>query len=98
MNRYEVINPKIHVVYDGRNIDLTFAELFPTDRLRNIGIPEGTEITADTLTQAHVRTALAQHFDVGINEFNDHHIDFAKTGNITVRPNTVFGRFENPKT
>jgi hypothetical protein len=92
MDRYNVANPKIHVVYDGRNVDLAFNELFPPDRLQNIGIPEGTEINANTLTQTHVRTALSQHFDVGLNEFADHHIDFAENGNITVRPNTVFGR------
>jgi hypothetical protein len=91
MNRYNVANPKIHVVYDGRNVDLTFAELFPTERLQSIGISEGTEATAGTLNQTQVRTALAQHFDVGVGEFNDHHVDFAENGNITVRPNTEFG-------
>ncbi len=91
MNRYNAANPKIHVVYNGQNVDLTFAELFPQERLRGIGIPEGTEAAAGTLNQTQVRTALAQHFDVGINEFNDHHVDFAENGNITVRPNTEFG-------
>jgi hypothetical protein len=91
MNRYEMANPKVHVVYNGRNIDLTFGELFPQDRLRSIGIPEGTTVCAGSVSQEHVRTALAQHFDVGIDEFRDHHFDFAPNGNITVRPNTEFG-------
>jgi hypothetical protein len=91
MNRFEIANPKVHVVYDGKNLDLTFTELFPPERLRGIGIPEGVEANAGTLNQTQVRTALAQHFDVGIGEFNDHHVEFSENGNITVRPNTVFG-------
>jgi hypothetical protein len=91
MNRYDSANPKVHVVYNGRNEDLTFAVLFPQERLQNIGIPAGMEVNAGTLNQDQVRTALAQHFDVGINEFADHHVEFATNGNITVRPNTEFG-------
>jgi hypothetical protein len=91
-DRYDIANPKIHVVYDGRNEDLTFEQLFPGDRLQSIGITEGTAINASTLNQDNVRTALAQHYDVGIDEFRDHFIEFAHNGNITVRPNTVFGK------
>jgi len=89
---------KIHVVYDGRNEDFSFSDLFPQDRLVNIGIAAGTDVNANTLTQENVRTALAQHYDVGLNEFEDHYIEFedhyiefAANGNITVRPNTTFG-------
>jgi hypothetical protein len=92
MNENDSVNPKIHVVYNGQNKDLTFPELFPQGRLQNIGIPEGQKVSANTLNQDQVRTALAQHFDVGLNEFADHFIDFTnKNGNITVRPNTEFG-------
>ena len=80
---------KIHVVYNG-NKDLTFSELFPTERLASMGITTET-VSGNTLTQDQVRTALAQHFDVGINEFEDHYIEFSSNGNITVRPNTTFG-------
>lgn len=90
--RYDVLaDRKIHVVYDGRNEDFSFSDLFPQDRLVNIGIAAGTDVNANTLTQENVRTALAQHYDVGLNEFEDHYIEFAANGNITVRPNTTFG-------
>jgi hypothetical protein len=90
-NRYDLAsNRKIHVVYDGRNDDLTFEELFPQDRLANIGITNA-DVNANNLNQEQVRTALAQHYDVGLNEFEDHFIEFAANGNITVRPNTTFG-------
>jgi hypothetical protein len=82
---------KVHVVYNGRNEDLTFEELFPQDRYPNLGITAGTDVNANTLTQEQVRTALAQHYDVGLNEFEDHYIEFASNGNITVRPNATFG-------
>ena len=92
-DRYEIAteNRKIHVVYDGRKEDLTFAQLFPTDRLQGMGIAEGTEVNANTLNQENVRMALAQHYDVGVNEFEDHHIEFQSNGNIVVRPETTFG-------
>jgi hypothetical protein len=86
-----VANRKIHVVYDGRNDDLTFDQLFPADRLQGMGIAEGTQINANTLNQENVRMALAQHYDVGLGEFQDHHIEFASNGNIVVRPETTFG-------
>jgi hypothetical protein len=89
--RYDLANRKVHVVYDGRNEDLSFEDLFPRDRYQNIGIAEGTEVNANTLTQDQVRTALAQHYDVGLNEFEDHYVEFSANGNITVRPNTTFG-------
>jgi hypothetical protein len=92
-DRYEIAteNRKIHVVYDGRKEDLTFEQLFPADRLQSMGIAEGAQINANTLNQENVRMALAQHYDVGINEFEDHHIEFQSNGNIVVRPETTFG-------
>jgi len=92
-DRYQIATAghQVHIVYDGRKEDLTFEQLFPADRLQSMGIAEGTEINANTLNQGNVRMALAQHYDVGINEFQDHHIEFQSNGNIIVRPETTFG-------
>ena len=81
----------IHVVYDGQTKDLTFDELFPADRLASIGIPDGTDVAASTVNQQQVKMALAQHFDVGLGEFEDHFVEINLNGNVTVRPNTPFG-------
>jgi hypothetical protein len=82
---------KIHVVYNGRNEDLDFETLFPQARFANIGIPEGTVPSVNTLTSEQVKTAMAQHYDVGLGEFADHFVEMNPNGNITVRPNTTFG-------
>lgn len=82
---------KVHVVYNGRNDDLDFDAVFPQERYGNIGIPEGTIPSVNTLNTEQVKTALAQHYDVGLGEFADHFVEMNPNGNITVRPNTVFG-------
>jgi hypothetical protein len=82
---------KIHVVYNGHNDDLTFEQVFPQERFAGIGIPEGTVPSTATLTSDQVKTALAQHYDVGLGEFADHYVEMNPNGNITVRPNTTFG-------
>jgi len=80
----------VHVVYDGQH-DLDFNELFTAERVASLGISEGTEVTPANITQAQVKMALAQYFDRGLNEFNDHFVEINPNGNITVRQNTVFG-------
>jgi hypothetical protein len=82
---------KVHVVYNGRSEDLDFDTVFPPNRFANIGIPEGTVPSVNTLTTEQVKTALAQHFDVGLGEFADHFVEMNPNGNITVRMNTTFG-------
>ena len=81
----------VHVVYDGRTEDLSFADVFPADRLAAIGIPEGTVPTVQNLNSDQVKNALAQHYDVGRGEFQDHFVEINPNGNITVRPSTGFG-------
>lgn len=82
----------VHVVYNGRNETLELETVFPQERLGAIGIPEGTEVTVGNLSENNVKTALAQHFDVGVDVFEDHYVEInPKTSNITVRPNTTFG-------
>jgi len=82
---------KVHVVYNGRTEDLDFDTIFPPDRFTNIGIPEGTVPSVNNLNPEQVKTALAQHYDVGLGEFGNHFVEMNPNGNITVRPNTTFG-------
>lgn len=81
----------VHVMYRGSQDDFSFDELFPEDRYEAIGIDTDTVVSPQTVNQTQIRAALAQHYDVGLNEFNDHHIEINKNGNITVRANTPFG-------
>jgi hypothetical protein len=81
----------VHVVYQGRKEDLEFDTVFPQTRFANIGIPEGTIPSVNTLNSEQVKTALAQHYDVGLGEFADHFVELNPNGNITVRPEAVFG-------
>ena len=82
---------QVHVTYNGRTEDLEFDDVFPTERRASIGIAEATDLNPNSLTTTQIKTALAQHYDVGINEFQDHYVEVAKNGNITVRQNAVFG-------
>lgn len=81
----------IHVVYDGRNDDLEFADVFRADRLAGLGIAEGTVVDSHNVTEAQVKNALAQNYDVAVAEFQDHYVELSANGNATVRPNTKFG-------
>ena len=82
--------PNIHVMYEGTH-DLGFEEVFTPERKTSIGLAEDAEITSRDLSNNQIKAALAQHFDVGVNEFDDHYVDIAPNGNITVRPSTPFG-------
>jgi hypothetical protein len=82
----------IHVRYDGESHDLDFESLFTPDRLSSIGVASVEDVNTNTVTSDNVKTAVAQHFDVGISEFEDYQVEFSKNGNITVRPDAVFGR------
>jgi len=81
----------IHVKYEGRSDAIEFDSLFPAERYVSIGIAPGTTPTPQTVTDAQVRIALAQHYDVGLDEFEEHFIEINPNGNITVRPEAVFG-------
>ncbi len=81
----------VHIRHDGQSHDIDFDEVFPQDRLASIGIEDNTEVNPHNLTQENVKTAVAQYLDVGISEFDDHQVEFSKNGNITIRPDAVFG-------
>lgn len=81
----------VHVIFKGQNEDLDLQELFPEDRFENLNIEQGTVITANTINQDMVRRALSYHYDVSVDEFEDHYVEINPNGNVTVRPEATFG-------
>lgn len=79
----------IHVVYNGRNEDLEFDHVFRQDRLETLGVQQNP--THNSITQDQVKRALANHYDVDIEEFEAHYVEINPNGNITVRPNAKWG-------
>jgi len=65
----------VHVRYDGKSYDLTFEDL----------------ALAAGASDDDVREALARHFDVSPKTFRAFVVERHRTGNITVRPEAVFG-------
>jgi hypothetical protein len=82
----------VHVVYNGRNDDLSFDQLFTPERRAGVGVAEGLVITSSNVTEDQVKRALSQYYDVGVGEFQDHFVELNPNGNVTVRPSTPFGR------
>jgi hypothetical protein len=64
-----------HIRFDGRSFDVPFAEL---------GIAEGADDRAIT-------RAVARHLDVAEERLHDCVLDRHETGNVTIRPEAVFG-------
>jgi hypothetical protein len=81
----------VHCTFRGNQHDYNFEDIFPVERYAAIGIPEGMDVTPSTISEEMVKTALAQKLDVGVGEFSDSHVEINSNGNITVRPNAVFG-------
>ena len=65
----------VHIRFEGRSYDIQQAEL-------DIG-PASTD--------GEIRRALARHLEVPEAKFRDYVIDRHDTGNMTVRPEAVFG-------
>lgn len=65
----------IHVRFAGKSFDV------PLDRF-DLGIGS---------TDAQVKQALAAHLEVPVNRLNDYTVDRHANGNLTVRPEAVFG-------
>jgi hypothetical protein len=78
----------VHVVYQGRGRDLEFGTIFSNSSRASMG--EGN-ITVDNVTETQMRRALANHFDVRIDEFNDHVVEKMENGDISVHPSPTFG-------
>ena len=69
-------SPQLHIRFDGRSFDVPLADL-------DVG-----SMSSD----ADVKRALAGYLDVAEAKFRDYVVDRHETGNLTVRPQAVFGR------
>jgi hypothetical protein len=65
----------VHVRYAGKSYDLPFEDL----------------ALAEKSVDDDIREALARHFDVSLATFHGFVIERHRTGNVTVRPEAVFG-------
>jgi len=65
----------VHIRFDGRSLDVPLSDL-------DIG-----QFSAD----AQIKQALARHLDVPVGKLRDYVIDRHETGNLTVRPEAIFG-------
>jgi hypothetical protein len=65
----------VHIRYEGRSLD----------------IPQGDLDIGPASNDNDIKRALAQHLDVAEGNFRDYVIDRHETGNLTVRPEAVFG-------
>lgn len=81
----------VHVKYEGRSEDIDFEDLFPLDDYETIGIQAGVHPTPQNVTPAQFHTALSIYYDRPVSEFQEMHIDVSPNGNVTVRPQAVFG-------
>jgi len=81
----------VHVKYEGRSEDIEFEDLFQPSDYNTIGIPSGTKPTPQNVTPAQIHMALAIYYDRPLSEFQEMHVDVGPTGNVTVRPQAVFG-------
>jgi hypothetical protein len=73
----ELLNDRavLHVRFDGRSLDIPLHVL-------DIG-----PASADS----EIKRALARHLDVSVEKLRDYVVDRHQTGNLTVRPEAVFG-------
>jgi hypothetical protein len=65
----------VHIRYEGRSLD----------------IPQGDLDIGSASSDQDIKRALAQHLDVAEASFGDYVVDRHETGNLTVRPEAVFG-------
>ncbi len=65
----------IHIRFDGRSLDVPLAEL----------------VGADTVNDHDIKRAVARHLEVSEARLRDYVIDRHETGNVTIRPQAVFG-------
>ncbi len=72
---FERATPQIHIRFQGRSHQLPAADLDVSDRS----------------SDQEIKRALAQHFDVGVGKFAAYVIERHENGNMTVRPEAVFG-------
>jgi hypothetical protein len=68
-------SPVAHIRFDGRSRDVPLAEL---------GV-------ADTSSDHDIKQAIARHLEISEERLHDHVLDRHETGNVTLRPEAVFG-------
>ncbi len=68
-------NPVLHIRFDGRSLDILLADL-------DVGA-----LSADR----EVKQAVAAYLDVAVDKFRHYVVDRHNTGNLTIRPEAVFG-------
>jgi len=83
----------IHVRYGGQSHDLPFTDIFSEERLQRIGADTSIGLDANQLNPEQIKMAVAQHFDTAVSEFDEFQVEYHKTGNITLRPDAVFGQY-----
>ena len=64
-----------HVRFDGRSFDLPLAEL---------GV-------AEAASDREIKRAVARHLEIAEDRLNEYVLDRHETGNVTIRPEAVFG-------
>ncbi len=67
--------PIAHIRFEGRSLDVPLAEL---------GVADGA-------SDRDIKRAVARHLDVAEDRLRDYVLDRHETGNVTVRPEAVFG-------
>ena len=67
--------PRLHVRFEGRSWDLLLSDL-------DVG---------GLAPDSEIRLALARYFDVPVGKFNAYVVERHANGNLTVRPEAVFG-------
>jgi hypothetical protein len=70
----------LHIRFEGRSFDVPLADVLSGDR--DLGT---------SLGDADIKRSLARYLDVAEEKFRDYVIDRHETGNLTVRPEAVFG-------
>jgi len=65
----------VHIRFEGHSLDVPLADL-------DVGQFSGDE---------RIKQALAVYLDVPVQKFRDYVIDRHETGNLTVRPQAIFG-------
>lgn len=68
-------NATLHVRFDGRSID----------------VPVGDLDIGQFSNDVEIKHAIATYLDVPVEKFNHYTVDRHETGNLTVRPEAVFG-------
>lgn len=65
----------LHVRFEGRSLDLRLTELVETEGFSDV----------------EIKAALARRLEVSPRRFDDYVVDRHPSGNLTVRPQAVFG-------